>query len=73
MFRRPDRQFVSVERIPVDGACTECGASALREYPVVSEHGWELVTKCQECLCSCERKPWDRLGPFTFITDGLPS
>ena len=52
----------SVERIKVDGACPYCGATALQRYPALSEGGWFLVTKCQQCLKSTERTPWHKLG-----------
>ena len=72
MAPRPQERFLTVERELVPGACPECGAEALRRYPVVSEGGWLQVTKCQACLCSVEREPWNRgLGPFTFLVDQL--
>ena len=52
----------SVERVAVDGACEACGASALERYPVVSEGGWFMVTKCTACLTAVAREPWNRLG-----------
>ena len=55
----------SVERIKVDGACPSCGATAMRRYPALSEGGWFLVTKCQECLKSMDRTPWNKLGYVT--------
>ena len=55
----------SVERVEVEGACPGCGASALQSYPVISEGGWFLVTKCQECLSSTNRAPWNPLGYVT--------
>ncbi|MDB5446250.1 MAG: hypothetical protein JWQ97_1567 [Phenylobacterium sp.] len=51
-----------VEKVPVPGACPECGAEALRRYPVLSAGGWYQVAKCQACLATAERKPWNRLG-----------
>jgi hypothetical protein len=69
---RPQTQFVSVDREPVDGTCPECGAEALRRYPVVGERGWEMVTKCQVCLGSVDRERWGRLGPFALLVDALP-
>jgi hypothetical protein len=57
----PARQ-VCVEKAPVAGACPECGAEALRRYPALSAGGWFQVTKCQDCLASVERTPWNRLG-----------
>lgn len=52
----------AVERAPVSGACPECGAQSLERYNVLSGGGWFVVTKCQSCLNSVERKPWNRLG-----------
>jgi hypothetical protein len=68
---RPESQFVSVDRTPVGGACPECGAHDLARYPVVGERGWEMVTKCQACLCATERERWNRLGPFSLLVDRL--
>jgi hypothetical protein len=55
---------VSVERRPVEGACPECGASALASYPVLSENGWWDVVKCQECLASVTREPGPLFGVY---------
>lgn len=68
---RPETPFVSVTREPVDGHCPECGASALSRYPVVGEHGWAMVTKCQRCLYSVERERWNRLGPYSLLVDTI--
>jgi hypothetical protein len=46
----------------VEGACSECGAEDLAEYPVLSTGGWFLVVKCQRCLASVRRERWHRLG-----------
>ena len=54
-----------VERNLVEGSCPSCGASALQSYPVLAEGGWFLVTKCQECLASADRAPWNELGYVT--------
>jgi vanillate/4-hydroxybenzoate decarboxylase subunit D len=64
-FARPQELFVHQEREPVAGVCPECGAQDLKKYPVLSENGWEIATKCQACLCSVERTKWNRLGPIT--------
>jgi hypothetical protein len=61
-FPRPASQRLSVERRPVEGACPECGAEELAEYPVVSEGGWWNVRKCQRCLASLTRERGSRLG-----------
>jgi hypothetical protein len=61
-FPRPASQHLAVERRPVAGACPECGAEELAEYPVVSEGGWWNVCKCQRCLASVSRERGPRLG-----------
>lgn len=68
-FQRPETPTVSVERERVSGTCPECGAQDLARYPVVSERGWEIVTKCQACLASVARDPWNRLGPVVLLTE----
>ena len=52
----------AAERVPVDGSCPECGQARLERYPVMSADGWFLATKCQNCLLSVTREPWNRLG-----------
>jgi hypothetical protein len=51
-----------VARQPVEGECPECGARDLARYPVLGTGGWFQVVKCQRCLHSVEREPWNRLG-----------
>ncbi len=68
-FPRPTELRVSVERESVDGTCDACGASALAAYPVLSEGGWFQVVKCQECLASKSREPWNLMGPITNLAD----
>jgi hypothetical protein len=70
-FPRPSTPTVSVEREPVSGTCPECGAEDLARYPVISEKGWEIVTKCQGCLVSVDRAPGNRLGPITLLSESL--
>jgi vanillate/4-hydroxybenzoate decarboxylase subunit D len=70
-FPRPDTPTVSVEREPVSGSCPQCGEDDLARYPVISEKGWENVTKCQSCLASIERVPGNRLGPITLLSESL--
>lgn len=68
-FPRPTELRLSVEREAVDGACPECGAQELKRYPVLSEGGWFQVVKCQACLASQSREPWNLLGPITLLSD----
>lgn len=60
-----------VERTPVEGSCTACGAANLRAYPVLSEGGWFKTVKCQSCLHSIERDRWTLLGPITLTSEGI--
>ena len=70
-YPRPTEPTVSVTRETVDGSCPECGATALQLYPVLSEGGWLQVVKCQECLHSVSREPWNRLGDISLLSDSL--
>ena len=70
-FTRPDDPAPAQEREAVDGKCNQCGAERLMRYPVLSEGGWYMVVKCQECLCSQSREKWKRLGHVTLITDEM--
>lgn len=58
-------------KVPVAGVCPECGAEELREYPVLAADGWFVVVKCQCCLASVSRRPWNRLGWITLPEDAL--
>jgi hypothetical protein len=40
-------------------------------YPVLSEGGWFIAVKCQECLYSQSREKWTRLGYVSLITDSI--
>jgi uncharacterized Zn finger protein len=60
-----EETHITVERVAVDGACSECGAEELRRYPVLSEGGWHEVVKCQSCLHSESRTP-DLVGPVSI-------
>ncbi|HEY2427908.1 MAG TPA: hypothetical protein VGI06_03180 [Acidimicrobiales bacterium] len=62
---------MSVERQPVEGACPACGAEDLQRYPVLSDGGWFLAVKCQRCLHSVSREPWQRLGTVVRLEDVL--
>jgi hypothetical protein len=59
----------AVRREPVEGSCPACGASKLATYPVLSEGGWFEVVKCQACLHSLARRPWNRLGTVSRLED----
>ena len=54
------------EKEPVPGACPQCGAEDLARYPVLAVGGWFMVVKCQRCLHSVSREPWNRLGWITL-------
>jgi hypothetical protein len=55
----------------VEGTCPECGAEALRRYPVLAAEGWFEVVKCQRCLHSVSRERWHRLGFVHLPEDAL--
>ena len=69
VYPRPEEATVDVERVPVPGACSHCGAEELRSYPVLSEGGWWDVVKCQACLYSEERERGPLLGVIKRISD----
>lgn len=60
-----------VNREAVGGTCAECGSSELARYPVLSEGGWYIATKCQDCLAAADRSTWDLLGPIQLTSHGL--
>jgi hypothetical protein len=68
-YPRPSEPYLSVEREPVAGECSECGAKALQRYPVLAEGGWFDVVKCAECLHSASRTRGPRLGPISLLAD----
>lgn len=70
-FPRPRDPAPVQAREAVAGQCDECGAKALARYPVLSEGGWYMVVKCQQCLHSQSRDKWNRLGYVTLLTDNL--
>lgn len=71
LFSRPDDPTPRQIREPVDGQCQECGAENLMRYPVLSEGGWYMTVKCQQCLHSHSREKWTRLGHVSLMTDVL--
>ncbi|MEE3852995.1 hypothetical protein VZC37_21845 [Gordonia sp. LSe1-13] len=67
----PASEGLVVEKNPIAGECTQCGAATLAAYPVLSEGGWFRVVKCQTCLHSMDREPWTRLGPVSLTSEGI--
>jgi hypothetical protein len=59
------------EKVSVAGTCPECGGEELAQYPVLAVGGWFQVVKCQRCLCSVSRVPWNRLGWIELPEDAL--
>ncbi|OZC63541.1 hypothetical protein CH306_26665 [Rhodococcus sp. 15-725-2-2b] len=57
----------TVTREDVEGTCSACASTSLQRYPVLSEGGWFVVIKCQDCLNSEHREPWHLFGPV-FLT-----
>ncbi|CAN0198890.1 unnamed protein product [Phaeothamnion confervicola] len=70
-FARPQETHPVQKREPVSGTCDSCGAEALMRYPVLSEGGWFMTVKCQQCLHSQSREKWSRLGYVTLLTDSI--
>jgi len=63
-FPRPAERYLSVERRPAEGACPECGAAELEDYPVYGEGGWWNVRKCRRCLASVKRERGPLFGSY---------
>lgn len=59
------------KKVPVEGTCPACASEALAAYPVLSAGGWFQVVKCQQCLHSISREPWNRLGWIILPEDAL--
>ena len=55
----------------VEGTCPACGGGDIRRYPVLSDGGWFMATKCQRCLHSLNREPWQRMGYVVRLEDVL--
>jgi hypothetical protein len=70
-YPRPSELRVHVEKVDVDGTCPECGAEALKRYPVLSEGGWWDVVKCQQCLGCVSREPGPLLGGISMLADAI--
>jgi hypothetical protein len=69
-YQRPQERYVNVKRVPVEGACPECGEERLEKYQVLSEGGFFDVVKCQSCLASVSRE-WDPIGPIELLSTGI--
>jgi hypothetical protein len=74
----PVEERPTVERVKVEGAtCPSCGSDDVRRYPVATQHGARVATKCQGCLhiLAVERPlPEDEWPPFRSTTfDWEPS
>lgn len=71
-YPRPKEQYLFVEKKPADGVCGQCGSEDIKKYPVVSEGGWWMVTKCQQCFSVMDKKHLDsRLGSLEILSDLL--
>lgn len=70
-FVRPKDPVVLIQKETVPGSCPECRSERLARYPVLTEGGWWLVTKCQDCLASVERKRWHLLGYLSPLSELL--
>ena len=70
-YPRSSQPQLFVTKEEVEGECPFCGSQNLKRYPVLSEGGWWMTTKCQQCLFPVQRERWSRLGPITLLTDFL--
>jgi hypothetical protein len=65
------RDGLRVDRRPVPGRCPRCGASDVCTYPIHTEGGWFVATKCQTCLKTISREIGPRLGPIQLLSDSI--
>jgi hypothetical protein len=68
-YPRPSSLTVEQAREPVAAVCSHCQSTDIRRYPVTSEGGWFLTTRCQECLAEVDRERWTMFGPLEFFAD----
>jgi hypothetical protein len=61
---RPTQPLLDADRVRVEESCPECYGQDVRQYRVLSEGGWWLVTKCQKCLASLSRVPAPLFGVY---------
>jgi hypothetical protein len=76
MFPRPTDEFIYVERMAVDGVCSECGASRLARYPIANSMGPRIAVRCLDCLHfhSIQRPTADdHWPPWASATQGWPT
>ena len=69
--RSVNRDGLRVDRRPVPGSCPRCGASDVCTYPIHTEGGWFVATKCQSCLKTIGREIGPRLGPIQLLSDSI--
>jgi transposase-like protein len=70
-YPRSDHPRLFVTKEDVQGECPSCGSQNLKRYPVLSEGGWWITTKCQQCLFPVQRERGPRLGSIELLTDLL--
>ncbi len=70
-YPRANQPQLFVTKEDVQGTCPVCRSQTLKRYPVLSEGGWWMTTKCQHCLFSVQRERWSRLGSIKLLTDLL--
>ena len=62
---RPSETSLSTVRTPVnDSECPKCLSQDVSQYRVLSEGGWWLVEKCQDCLASISRTAAPLFGTY---------
>lgn len=71
MRNEASSERLTVERRSVEGTCPECGHEDLATYHANSEGGWLVVVKCQRCLYSVSREPWNLHGPITMLVETI--
>jgi hypothetical protein len=67
----PTSDRISVERLPVDATCPQCGSRNVARYPVANFIGPRMVTKCQDCFHSLSvdvPTPDDQWPPWRSAT-----
>lgn len=70
-YPRAQEQHLHVNREEAGGSCPECGADGLKRYPVLTEGGWWMTTKCQSCLHPISRERMGLYGSMSLMSDEL--